>query len=141
MTFTPYPYSTKTALIQRIVEKHTNAMARELTEALLQTMVDQLLGERLRASTAAVTPQSKPIDGNAERRVHVEPAARPNRAPLYDGAAVRWRCPYCNNFSDPGRRAVTMHMRFCEGGGATTPAPSAPTKTLTTRRKTRRAKP
>jgi hypothetical protein len=129
------PKGWNNAQLETIFEKHITALTDELAKVLLQLVLDQLRRPAWHVTQVAPAPEQ------AQRHVH---AAKPlnEMAALYDGETRKWRCPHCNNFSDLRRRAVTTHMRSCEGGGVPqAPMPPASVKLKTKRRRTRKAKP
>lgn len=84
--------------IHSIIQKHVELLARELAQELTQPLV-----ERFGGITAAVDVQADA--GPSE----------PSGPPVYDSRSRKWICPKCHAYSDPRRRAVTAHARFCQG--------------------------
>jgi hypothetical protein len=84
--------------VRSIVERHVAALSRELAEELTRPLLEQLLAGEAPVEIAPVTVSSA------------------EKSPLYDRATRKWHCPRCT-VADLRRRAVTTHMRFCEGEG------------------------
>lgn len=87
--------------LRGIVKKHIDALSRDLAEELSQPLLDQLglTPEDLVAPIATTTPS-------------VAAPVAP-KALLYDKRSRSWICPKCELFSNPERRSVTTHLRFC----------------------------
>lgn len=88
--------------IRGIFQKHLSALSREIAQELTQPLLEHwgLTNEDLGLVGGPV------VDTTAEPIV---PAAL-----VYDAKARRWICPRCRVFSDPRRRSVTAHLRFCK---------------------------
>jgi hypothetical protein len=80
--------------IRALVEKHSAALAQEITQELSLRLLEQF-------DDPATPPEEE-----------VEPTA--TIAVRYDTERRCWVCPSCGYY-DLRRRAVTTHARYCEG--------------------------
>jgi hypothetical protein len=105
--------------IRELVQKHMTALSHEIAQELTQPLLEHwgLLSETLDEHAPAL-----PVT-----------AMQPLKALLYDNATKLWTCPQCGRFTDPRRRSVTAHLRFCD-------APVAVLALKNASRRTRRTK-
>lgn len=103
--------------IHSIIQKHVELLARELAQELTQPLV-----ERFGSSFPEV------VDVQADAG-----PSEPSGPPVYDSRSRKWICPKCHAYSDPRRRAVTAHARFCSG-------PPKLTTKMASRRKPKKTK-
>lgn len=110
--------------IRSIIQKHVEALSRELAQELAQELTKPL-AERWGINFAEAAPAA-----NATL-----PESLPTPALVYDARTRRWGCPKCAMFSDLRRRSVTTHMRFCTGTGGTAPPASTTPRKATKKKK------
>jgi hypothetical protein len=90
-----------TPRVRGIIQKHMEALSREIAQELTRPLLEQwgLTREDLSESdTEAPSVRPEPIVP---------------KALLYDKRSRTWICPRCIRFSNPNRRSVTTHLRFC----------------------------
>lgn len=108
--------------IQSIIQRHVEALSRDLAQELSLELAKPLL-DRWGFTVA---------DAIAVRDVTAPEATPAVSEPVgptalsYDPKTRRWVCPRCRKFSDTRRRAVTTHMRFCDGTPEPQPAVAKP---------------
>lgn len=108
--------------IRGIFQKHLSALSREIAQELTQPLLEHW---GLTQEDLGLAGDGPIVDTTAEPIV---PAAL-----VYDAKARRWICPRCRVFSDPRRRSVTAHLRFCKA------EPAAPVPTTKTRRQKKKS--
>lgn len=105
--------ATKSERIQGIIQRHAEALSRDLAQELTQELVQPLM-ERWGITVADVV--AVPDVTTAEATAPPAPSEPLSSTALaYDARSRRWLCPRCRKFSDTRRRSVTTHLRFCDG--------------------------
>lgn len=126
--------------VRSIFQKHLGALTRDLVAlsyAQTQELTEELASSMLAGwGLTREDLQLHAIDVAAPdlRVVSAAPSIVPS-ALIYDAAVRVWTCPRCRVFSDPRRRSVTAHLRFCKAELPTTLPPPR-----TGRKKSRSAK-
>jgi hypothetical protein len=93
----------KDVRVRGIIQKHVDALSREIARELMQPLFEQWgLSEEDAATIVAVPPAPANLP---------EPVVA--KAPIYDKRSRQWVCPHCKRFSGLNRRSVTTHARFC----------------------------
>lgn len=113
----------KTKRIRSIVQRHVEALGRDLAQELTQELTQPLL-QRFGLTVEDVVTVPDVITTEATAPPVAEPIGSTTLS--YDPRTRRWVCPRCRKFSDTRRRAVTTHARFCDGVPEPRPTPAAP---------------
>jgi hypothetical protein len=107
-----------TQRIQKIVDKHVEALAQEIGTELARPMIEEIINKLRTApgpsSTSIVQHEPSNEDGTAS-----------SASARFNFQKHTWTCPLCETFVNKERRSVTTHMRHCRDSRAATRAAAA----------------
>jgi hypothetical protein len=86
--------------LRDLIQKHLDALAREIVQELTQPLLEQLIQQW------KVPHEDLAADGLPRQSIVPQ-------ALIYQKLTRLWICPRCRDFSNLNRRSVTTHLRFC----------------------------